>query len=401
MSSYRYVATNVLTGALMADSLPLVVNSASMAINGVGKLQGYLPLQVGSGARAFVRALVPDQTYLWMLQDGYPIWSGLFADSNHTTIKDGRFPVTAYTPEAILQAREIRDALSYTNVDIFDVPRALVAYGFSPDRGPNAGLAGLVLSQAKAGVTDTATFGVSNTVSLAGNTYLGKYASNQAVEDALSTYADAVNFEYSFAPQLNGTSLQVALRLGYPALGRYNAPAVTLLHPGPVIDYARPIMRSQSANDILGTASANNSGDVYVSGTGHGLDTNDLSQGNILRQTSVTWGGNGATSQAQIDQWTDSQIARFTAGTMVPSIVLGGGTQPKLTQIGLGDALNFAATSPLDPADPDTGVPGLQVTARMTAWSLQPPGPGGQQEQLTLTLGALVGSTGIGGVGIP
>lgn len=401
MSTYRYVATNVLTGKLMADSLPLIITSASMAINGVGKLQGYLPLQPGSGSRAFVRALIPDQTFLWVLQDGYPIWCGLFADSNHTSIKDNRFPITAYTPEAILQAREIRDALAYTNVDILDVPRALVEYGFSADRGPNAGLAGLVLSSVTAGITDTATFGISNTLTAAENTYLGKYASNQAVEDAISTYADAANFEYGFAPRLNGTNLQVEFRLGYPALGRYNSPAVTLLHPGPVIDYARPIMRSQSANDILGTASANNSGAVYVSDTGYGLDTNDLSQGNILRQTSITWGGNGVTSQAQIDQWTQSQVARFTAGTMVPSIVLGGSTEPKLTQIGLGDALNFAATSSLDPADPDTGAPGLQVTARMTAWELQPPGPNGQVEQLKLTLGALVGSTGIGGVGIP
>lgn len=401
MSSYRYVATHVLTGAVLSPNLPLVVSSATMAINGVGQLQGYLPLQQdGRANRAFVRALIPDQTFLWVLQDGYPVWCGLFADSNHSSIRNHRYPVTAYTPESIVASRQIRDPLVYTDVDVFDIARALVSYAFSPDRGPNAGLANLVLSPNESGVLDSYTFGVSNTLAAGGNTYTGAYSSNQDVQSALGNYADAAGFEYSFAPRLNGNTLQVSFRLGYPALGRYNDPALTLLHPGAVIDYARPVMRSQSANDIQGTASANNTGAVYVSESPHGLDEADLSQGHILRQTAVTWPGSGATSQAQINSWTDMQMARFTAGTMVPSIVLGGGTLPRLTSIGLGDALRFAATSDLDPPDPVTGAPGLQVTARTVAWSLQPPGPDGQAEELTLTLGALVGSTGIGGVGI-
>lgn len=401
MSTYRYVATNALTGAVLSPNMPLVVASATRAVNGVGKLDGYLPLQQDSRAnRAFVKALIPDQTLLWVLQDGYPVWCGIFADSDHASIRNHQYPITAYTPESILAARQIRTATVYTDTDICDIARALVAYAFSPDRGPNAGLAGLVLSSVESGVLDSQTFGVSNTLIAGGNTYTGTYASNTDIQSALSGYADAASFEYGFAPRLNGNQLQIEFRIGYPALGRYNDPAVTLLHPGPVIDYARPVMRSQSANDIQGTASANNTGAVFVSQSPHGLDTADLSQGHILRQTSVTWPGSGATSQAQINQWTNSQIARFTAGTMVPSIVLGGGTLPSLTQIGLGDALRFAATSDLDPADPVTGAPGLQLTARVVAWSLQPPGPGGQAEELTLTLGALVGATGLGGVGI-
>jgi hypothetical protein len=400
VSSYRYVATNALTGAVLSPNLPLVVNSATMAINGIGQLDGYLPLQSGPANRAFVRALIPDQTMLWVLQDNYPIWCGIFADSNHSSIKNHQFPVTAYTPESILASRQIRSALTFTNADVLDIARGLVGYGFSPARGANAGLANLVLSPLTAGLTASQTFGVSNTLTAGGNTYTGSYSSNQAVEDALSTFADAAAFEYNFAPRLDGGVLQVYFRLGYPAIGRYNNPAVTLLHPGAVIDYGRPIMRSKSANDIQGTASPNGTGAVLVSAAGHGLDAADLSQGNILRQTSVTWPGSGAISQAQVNQWTDTQISRFTAGTMVPTIVLGGGTQPSLTQIALGDAIRFAATSDLDPADPTTGAPGLQVTARVAAWSLQPPGPGGQPEELTLTLGALVGSTGIGGVGV-
>lgn len=398
---YRFIATNVLTGAVMADNLPLIVTGMSRAINGSGKLDGYLPLQAGPTNAAFVRALVPDQSMLWCLQRGYPIWGGLFTDSDHQSIKNHQYPITAYTPEAILGARQIRTALTWTNTDIYDIARGIVQYAFSSARGQNAALAGLMIGSSESGILDSLTLGVSNTLVAGGNTYSGTYASNQDCGSALSTFADSDELEYEFAPRLSSGQLQFAFHLGRPAIGRYNSPAINLLHPGVVSDYSRPVRRSSSANDIQGTAAASGSGAVYVSGTGHGLDTADLGQGNILRQTAVQWSGAGITSQAQIDQWTDSQIARFTAGTMVPSVELEGEQIPSLTEIALGDATRFAATSDLDPADPNTGAPGLQVTARITAWNLQPPGPNGQEEKLSLTFGALVGSTGIGGVGIP
>lgn len=196
-----------------------------------------------------------------------------------------------------------------------------------------------------------------------------------------------------------GTTLQIALRQGYPALGRYNSPAVTLFYPDQVLDYGRPVKRSQSANYIIGTAAANGTGQTFVSQAPHGIDSFDLSQGYILRQAAVTWSGAGATSQAQINQYVDTLVSKFTAGTMVPQVVLGDGTTPSLAQIALGDAIKFAATSDLDPPGANMQ-PGLQVAARMTGWDLQPPAPG-QPEKLSIVLGALVGATGLGGVGVP
>lgn len=398
MSCYRYVATNVLTGAVLADSLPLVVRSATVALCGVGRLDGYLPLEAGAPP-AFVRALIPDQSMLWILQDEYPVWCGLLSDMPHRSIRNHQLPIVAYTPEAILQARLIAGGLTYTNMDVFDIARALVTYATSPARGPNAQIAGLVMPNNESGITDTLTFGVSNTLTAGGNVYTGSYADEQPVYDGLSTLAAADVFEFTLAPQLNGSALQIALRLGAPALGMYQTPRMTLTFPGPVIDYARPVMRSQAANSILATSASNGTGTTYTSQSPHGIDANDLAQGNILRQLAVTWPGVGATSQAQVNAYADTLLARYTAGTMVPQIVLGGGTLPRLTEIGLGDALRFAATSDLDPAG-ENGAPGLQITARVTGWSLQPPASG-QPEQLTLTLGALIGSTGLGGVGVP
>ena len=408
MSTYQYVSTNILTGQLLGQSIPLSVRSATCEISGAGRLDGYLPLntQTAAATAGFMRALIPGQAMLWVLQDGYPVWHGVVLDSPHQSIKSHQYPITAYTPEAIFQGRVIQGALTYTSMDVFDIARALVVYGTTNSPMiPNAQIAGLVglgRGSTSSGVTDTLTFGVSNTLTAGGDTYSGTYSDEQQVLDALTTLAAADGFEFTFSPQLNGTTLQSTLRLGYPALGQYDSPSpLVLMFPGNVIDYARPIMRSQAANFIIGTSAANGSGATYTSQWPNGVDSNDLDQGNLLQQIAVTWPGVGVTGQSQINQYVNTLIAKYTAGTMVPSIVLGGGQQPSLKQIGLGDAVAFAATSDLDPAGPN-GEPGLQVTARITGWNLQPPDEQNEQpEQLTLTLGALVGSTGIGGVGIP
>lgn len=402
MNRYRYVATSILSGRVLMDDIPLVVRSATRSICGIGRLDGYLSLssQSAPATSAFLRALIPGQTMLWVLQSGYPIWCGPLMDSPHTSILTHQYPITAYTPEAILQWRLIQTALTYTGMDVFDILRAIITYGTTGGaEAPNAGIAGLVLGALESGFTDTLTLGVSNTLTAGGNVYSGTYADEQSCWDAATTLAAADEFEFALSPQLAGTTLQIGLQLGRPAIGQYNTPRMQLTFPGQVIDYARPIMRSQAGNYIIGTSASNGTGTTYTSQYPHGVDTNDLGQGNILQQKAVTWSGVGVTSQAQINQYVDTLIAPNTAGTMVPQIVLGGGQIPSLTQIGLGDAVRFAATSDLDPPGAG-GAPGLQVTARVTGWALQPPASR-QPEKLTLSLGALVGSTGIGGVGIP
>lgn len=401
MSTYRYISTNILTGRVLADSLPLVVRAATRAINGIGRLDGYLELSSlpSPSSAGFMRALIPGQAMLWVLQDGFPVWVGVVLDSPHQSVNSHQYPITAYTPEMIFQARAISTAMTFTNVDIFSIMQALFAYGVNAARGPNAQIANLVLGASTAGVTDSWTFGVSNSLQVGSSLYSGTYADDQPVLDAATTLAAADNIEFTFEPVLSGTTLTIELRLGYPALGQYQSPTQTLNFPGNVIDYARPVARSQGANFLLGTSAANGTGQTYASQPPHGVDYTDLNAGYMLQQLAITWPGSGTTSQNQINSYVDTLLGKYTAGTMTPTPIIGGNSAPLLRQIGLGDAVNFAATSDLDPAGAN-GTPGLQITARMTGWSLQPPAEQ-QPEQITLTLGALVGSTGLGGIGVP
>lgn len=397
MSTYRYAATSVLTGQLLWDDLPLKVSQCSRVINGVGQLSGYLDLQANTALnRTYVNALTPRRTFLWVLQDGFPVWVGRVMDTPHRSVLDNQLPIIAKTPESMFANRRITGALAFVDMDLFDIARGLIRYGTDPRLGPNAQIAQLNLSGGMAGATDTITFGTSNTLTSSVNTFYGTYSDYQPVLDALTSEAASAGFEFTIEPQVTSMgNYAMLLRLGYPALGQGTA-TQTLMFPGQVLDYARPIMGSNAANYIIGT-SASAAGTTFTSQSPHGIDSADLAAGFPLDQTSISWPGAGVTSQAQINAYVDQQLGAYTAGTMVPSVTLGGNQKPLLRELGLGDAINFAATSNLDPADPDTGAPGLQVKARITGWTLTPPGEN-QDEQVALSLGALVGQISTGTV---
>jgi hypothetical protein len=156
-------------------------------------------------------------------------------------------------------------------------------------------------------------------------------------------------------------------------------------------------MGSNAANWVIATATANGTGDPFVSASPHGVDTADLAAGFPLEQVAISWPGAGVTSQAQINAYADEQLGVYTAGTMLPNLVLGGGQNPPVREIGLGDAVYLAASSELDPEDPDDGSPGLQLAARIVGWSVQPPNED-QDEEITITAGQLTGQISTGTV---
>jgi hypothetical protein len=398
VSEFRYVATELLTGRVLAESIPLRVQSAARVISAAGQLSGYLPLSEDPVLnRLYITALTPRKSCLWMLQDGYPIWGGIVWDTPHQDVLSNQLPISAKTPESLLGARLIPGAAAFTG-DVFDIARSLVQYAtgqlipqIPQIIGPNAGIANLALQSGESGITDSITLGVSNMLTAGGNIYEGTYSNWQSILSALQTLAGADGFEFTFEPTMDASSnLGWLFRLGAPGLGRYDDPGWTLTHPGNVLTYGRPVMGSQAANQVILTSSANGSGSTYTSQSPHGIDAPDLDAGFPLMQVSASWSGVGVTSQDQANAYADYLLASYTAGTMVPAPVIGPGMHPLARELSLGDAINFAATSNLDPADPVTGAPGLQLEARVTGWTVTPPEEN-QDEKLVPTLGALFG----------
>lgn len=351
-SSYRYVATDVVTGSVLADNLPLTVSSCGRALGQIGPLSGTLNLWAtvnSSLRRAWVSALAPRRSMLWVYQDGYPVWAGIVTGTPHQSALDGTLPVSASTPEWLLQYRKITTALSWAaNQDVLTIFRNLLVYALS--KTPNGGVSGLTWQSPLAGIPVNISY---DTTSL------------QSIYDAWNQLASTYGFEWSFRPALTGSGTpQIWVDHAYPQLGGTSAAAYTL--PGNLIDYSFPVDGSSFANTLYGTAS---SGAVTL--TSVQSNSADLTAGYPLIEDSVSWSATGF--QSDLDAFVAKELDARSQSQTQPLLTLGSGMSPKVRDTNLGDIVTFTATTPLHPAYAD-GSPGLQVTGRITGWTLYPPG---------------------------
>ena len=388
MSTYRYVATHIRTGAALADSVPLTVASFSRNLNGSGSLNGTLNLQVPDTLNVpFLEALETRRCVLWVLQDDYPVWAGVVWDSPLTSLAAKQVPITAQSLESVFDHREISATLLYSAVDMFEVFCDLAKYGLSktspfiaatsPTPAPSATVTAAaavpqiaVPTGARCGVPWTATYA---------------YSDFRKVSDVFTDLAASGNLEWALEPALDANGNLIAMvRLGYTQLGRpAHASGITLTYPGNAVDYGYPQTGSQGANYLWVTAPPNGSAASWLSQYPHGVDLDDLAAGYPLMEDSASWGGSTVTSQAQVDAYADAQVMLKTQAMTTPTVTIGGGSWPGLKDIVLGDSAAFAATSARHPAQAD-GTPGLQVTLRVTGWTCTPPADG-QQETIQLT----------------
>lgn len=381
MSQYRYLTTDVITGRVLADTIPLHVSSFSRGLGGVGQpgtLSGYLDLGVLGAAKqaTFLGALEPRRTMLWALQDNAPVWGGVLWDWPMTSIQQSQLPVSGKEIGSLFAKRQIRTDQIYTGVDVLDVVRNLLSYALAKGNGSVGNLViDMSSSRALAGTTVSVVFAASN---------LPK------VSAAVDQFCAQNNVEYAFTPGWNAgmTAPIVTLQLGSPYLKRpYSATNLQFVYPSQyVLDYGFPRAGSGSVNSLLATATS--AGSIpWQSGAAHGLNSADLASGYPLLEDSVSYTAAAVTAQAQIDGYADGQVARMSGSTTVPSVTVGGGGIPTAGQVQLGDEAMLVATSPYHPADSTTGAPGLQQLVRIIGWTVTPADQ--QPEQTVFAFGGV------------
>lgn len=401
MSTYDYIATDLISGKVLADTLPLNVSSFGMQLNGSGTLSGSLNLsEVYSVNAPFVAAIECRRAVIWVLQDGYPVWCGVCWDWPDQGRQSGTLSIQAQTIDSVWGHRLISDTLEYPQVDLYAAFLDLVTYGLSKQssyiastspaatRAPgylaafatNGGVARLVLpsgAQAVSGVSWTAS-----------HTYSDLTPINSAWQDMCASG----QLEYAFVPGLDTSGdLAIFLRLGYLQLGR-PAPSsgYALSYPGNLIDYGYQRTGSQSSNVVWATAPPNGSAAQWESVWPHGADQVDLAAGYPVMETTASWQGSVVTSQGQINGFADGQVAMRSQAMTLPMLKVGGSSLPRIRDIVLGDSTSFTATSALHPPQAD-GSPGLQMSVRVVGWTAYPSGPT-QSEYIELTTsGVLAG----------
>lgn len=370
MSVYTYCTTDLITGTVRADTIPLHVESFSRLLGGVGQpgeLRGKLDLGALPSQSNLLAALEPRKTLLWAMQDGYPVWAGVLWDWDHQSAASNELPVIAKEIGSLFQRRELRADQNWTG-DQFNIIRNLVNYALSKTSG---GVAQLVQS--------TNTLGgplVSATLPAANG---GK------ILDLVNQVAAQYQIEYSWDPGLSSSGAPIiTLRIGTAAtMGRpYSATQFQLIFPGNLTDYSWPRTGSASANSVLATAS-NQGTTAWTSNTStHGVDSADLAAGYPLLEDSISYTGSAITAQSQIDAVADARQLMVAKSPSVPSATLAGGRVPTVQQIQLGDHATLSATSSLHPAVGTS--PGLVQDVRIIGWTVRPPDD--QPETTTLML---------------
>lgn len=381
MTQFRYAATNLITGAVLADNIPLNVESFSQQLNGGGTLTGELNLDQNFGVNApRLAAIQPVQSVLWVLADNNPVWNGILYDWPDMSRASGTLPISAMTMDSILGHRIISATLDYDSIDLFAAFADLITYAttkdsafistVSPIQGPAspiiaaaAAIAGLVLPPASL---------------VSGQTWQASYLWSDLtpVSSAISDMV-AIGLEYAFVPGIDDDgNLFTGIYLGVDTgLGRQAAETgYTVAYPGNASDYGYQVTGSQSANYLWATAPPNGSAEQWESVYPHGVDVAALQAGFPLLEDTIAWQGSTVTEQAQIDTFADGQLTLRTQAMTQPVINIPDGLQPALAALVLGDVIPFAATSPIHPPGPG-GTPGLQSDVRLTGWTMYPAGP--------------------------
>ncbi|MGW2371653.1 hypothetical protein [Kitasatospora sp. NPDC001683] len=382
MSAYTYAATDLITGAVLADNLPLSVQSFGMQLNGSGTLTGTLTLSQTYAANApAVAALECRRAVLWVLQDGYPVWAGIVWDWPDQGRKQGTLPISAQTLDSLWSRRLITDTIIYQQVDLFQAFIDLVRYGtskksaFISSVSPPATRTSAYLAMVARNGAVSRLVVPQGAAAIAGVPWTASYAYSDLtqVSSAWQDMCASGNLEFAFVPGIDSSgNLAVFLRLAYLRMGR-PAPSsgYTLTYPGNLIDYGYQRTGSQSSNVIWATAPPNGAALQWQSAYPHGSDARDLGAGYPLMESSVSWQGSWVTAQSQIDGFADGEVQLRTQAMTNPVVTIGGSGYPRLRDIVLGDTTTLVATSPLHPPT-STGAPGLQQQVRVVGWTCRP-----------------------------
>lgn len=368
-SQYRYLTTNLLSGALMGDWLPIEAQTFSRVINATGTMTGNLDLIPGNPEQnaANIQACTPRKAVLWCLQDGVPVWNGILYDwVPMTALPPQQVQIQASTMDSILTHRLIKTDLVFNGTDIFDMARGLIQYALN--KSPNGQVAGITYSQGLCGVVDSVTFDGSQ---------------NQLVSDALNQLVTTYGIEYSWRPYMDDSgNLLTSVDLGYPALGQpFPQSGLAYSFPGNLLDYRFNATGSTCANSVVATAQNGSTGDT-TSGdsgsttgqalTGSAIDITDISNGYPLMEQAVSATGVTFTSDSQLDAYAAGVLPSVTATQLSPLVILGNGQYPPLSVTGLGSYAAVSFTSALHPPGPN-GEPGFSGIGRVVSWSCYPP----------------------------
>jgi len=306
-ASWTYATTDLVTGELLMDTVPIVVPSMTLRMDGTGELSATLP---GVLLSRYASVLQPGKTVLWALYRNTPVWAGIIWAWQATSAR-GDLPMVVKTLPSLLAKRKLTGVwvgdydptppsdLVYTNADPFDILRDIITR-VTTDKGPHGEIGNLSVDpETLAGTSVTRTY---------------KFSDLPVASEAMANLRDTCNLEYAFRPELISGVLTHRLYFGYPWLTL--VPDLVSFFPGVVTDYSTPEDYESRVNDVVAVGDLpDGTGQMAARAVGYG----DYSLGLPVLEGSSSFVGSGITDLATLTAHAVTEVT--SAGRRVATTV--------------------------------------------------------------------------------
>jgi hypothetical protein len=360
VATYRYLVADARTGTYL-EELPMTAQTFSQVINGAGALTATLPL-TDLGTLDWRGLTTENRTLLIVYRDDAIVWGGIIM--KRRPINSGMSAeLSAETLEGYLSRRRIKTDNTYSG-DLFDVVRSIITL----IQAVTGGNVGIIVTAGTSGQTLAAPI-----------TYTGTDRTH--VLDAIQRLAELQpGFEFTITWGRTGNVFAPTLNLAAPGLSN-GVPAIVLEFPGNLADYDYPEDGAARPNALTGVGQT-------VAGaplTYEVVDTlGQIAAGYPIFEDE--WQAKEEADFGRLQSRTATQAAAVLADYVIPTVTVRGDADLQFGGYPLGVACRLRLTSPYHPATVN-GSPGVEVTRRVTGWTVTPT----PVEKVALTLGSTTG----------
>lgn len=346
---WSFATTSVVTGELFCDHLAFVPESIKTSVVDPSEISGSIPKDSNVGF--YAGKAPPRKSMLWAKLDGRPYAAGVIWNRDARSAVGGVVQLKARGLQSLFDKRRIDDTLTYTNVDPLDIFRSILSYTLSK---PYGGIANLTVGEDLLGTSISMTYNQTDRV---------------FIRPALDALAAANGFEWDVVPYLTpeGT-LALKIVFGVPQLTGNSA--LTLSHPGDVLDYDWPAFGTDSANSVLAIGNIGSTETQLTSAVPHGQLLSELQNGYPLLESVQSFSGNGVIDVNSLNALADSALGVIGGDAAAPTLSVALSNELTPWALPIGWKFNFALTSDYHPAI--NGLPGLCGQARLIDITINP-----------------------------
>jgi hypothetical protein len=352
---YRCWSTDLLTGRVLAYSIPIAVDDYEYGVvNGYGTCSGTISLDVAEDP---LLTLAERRTCLWVSHRDQVVWGGIVWDTD-PQVSRRELRVAAQTWSSYFENLLLRDTLVYRGVDEHTIFRALVTYG----QAKASANIGVTVTQNLSGVLETRLYGPGSGDGARPDKPVLEAMRELAQSDPGFEWVDDILDDGSTS---NPTKL---IRLGGPTIGSSGGTAGLMFeYPGNILDYSWAKAGKNSPNVLYAIGAGEGAATLVADAT----DAAELGIGYPRLEVSTGSDHKEVVTKATLTRYARADLAALGRSRLAPTFTVRTDVAPFPGDYGAGDLIRCRLTSGYHRQQPD-GSPGYDGYFRITGVRVKP-----------------------------